>query len=478
MTFRSHARRRLAYHDGMRARPARSGTRERTLAALILAARVAAIAGASAAAALAASACRGEDAADGDAAVDGAPADARGPTAAEVFDPTVVRRFELAVAPADWAAINADPRAEAYVPADLRYGDATLSRIAVRFKGGVGSLGLCFDAQGNRLCPKLSMKLKFDEYVRGQRFAGLKRLNFHAMMRDPSHMKDRLGYGLFRAAGVPAPRSVHARLVVNGEDLGVFALVEAIDGEFVEDHFRAVDGSGEGNLYKEVWPLHPIAEPYLNALETNEDDGPSVERMIRFAAAIAGADATTLRAVLGAWMDLPTLVSFLAVDRLIDNWDGIVGWYCNQAGTCFNHNYYWYEEVGRDRVWLVPWDLDNTMQVPSPIRAAYGMPDWDASPSDCALRPIFLGFYGRPPACDQLIGLMAEVLWPDYQARTAELLAGPAAAAALEAELAAMEALLAPEVATDVLGPGLAAWQRAVDDLRADLPALRARVAP
>jgi spore coat protein H len=396
----------------------------------------------------------------------------------DLFDPTVVRRWEITVAPADWDAINADPRAEQYVPADVRWGDRTVANAAIRYKGGVGSLGLCFDGQGNRLCPKLSMKVRFDEYVDGQRFAGLKRINFHAMMRDDTHMKDRIAYGLFRAAGVPAPRSAHARLVVNGEDLGLFALVEEIDGEFVEDHFRARDGSGEGNLYKEVWPMHASAGPYVAALETNEDTNPSVDKMIRFAGDVGAATPQTFRATIEAWTDLPTLVSYLAVDRLVDNWDGIVGWYCSPQGACNNHNYFWYEEVGRDRVWLIPWDLDNTMQVPSPIRTSYDMPDWDASPSDCALRPIFLGFYGRPPACDRLVGLMANVLWSDYEARTAEILDGPGSTAALTAEIDAMEALLEPEVMTDAFGPRVADWRAAVNDLRADIPTLRARVAP
>jgi hypothetical protein len=420
----------------------------------------------------------------GDAGTDASGASDAGPdgrtavvTAAQVCDPGVVRRFELTIAPADWEWLQAHARDEQYVPADLRYGEVTVGRIGVRYKGAVGSLALCFDASGNRTCPKLSMKLHFDEYVDGQRFAGLEHLAFHAMSRDPSQMKDRLGYGLFRAAGVPAPRAVHARLVINGADQGLFALVEQIDGELVEDHFRAIDGSGEGNLYKEVWPVATTPEPYRAALETNRDA--SVDRMVRFATAIGGATPATFRATMASWTDLPTLVSYLAVDRLIDHWDGIVGWYCpDGAGTCFNHNYYWYEEVGRDRVWLIPWDLDLTMQVPSPIRSQYGMPDWNASTSDCALRRIFLGLYGRPPACDQLIGLMAQVLWPDYQARTAELLAGPASPAALDAEIAAMEALLAPEVASDPFGPGMNAWRAAVADLRADLTALRARVAP
>jgi hypothetical protein len=100
----------------------------------------------------------------------------------------------------------------------------------------------------------------------------------------------------------------------------------------------------------------------------------------------------------------------------------------------------------------------------------------NASPTDCALRPIFLGLRGRPPACDRLTALMAQVLWTDYEARTAELLAGPAAQ--LEARIDAMRAQLAAEVATDATGPGTTAWQNAVTDLRNDVPALRARVAP
>jgi len=425
-----------------------------------------------------AAACGGGEG-DGDGGGD-AGVDARsGPTSMEVFDPTVVRRFELTVAQADWDRINVDPRTEEYAPADLRYGDFEMANIAVRYKGAVGSLALCFNQQGQRICPKLSMKLKFDEYVDRQRFAGLKRINFHAMYRDPSHMKERIGYGLFRAAGVPAPRSVHARLIVNGMDLGLFALVEEVDGEFVEDHFRDVDGTGEGNLYKEVWPMHTTDAPYRMALDTNEEPPRPVDKMVRFATALNGANASTFRGVVSQWMDLPTLVSYLAVDRLIDHWDGIVAWYCpGGSGQCFNHNYFWYEQANADRVWLLPWDLDNTMMVPSPIRDGYGMPDWNASPTACALRQIFLGFYGRPPACDRFIGLMAQVLWSDYQARTSELLAGPATMAALEAEVAAMEALLAPEVATDMYGPGMSGWQQAVADLRADLPVLRARVTP
>ena len=410
-----------------------------------------------------------------DAAIDAPP----GPTAADLFDEAQIRTLDLTVAAADWDWLNANPLLEQYVPADLSWNGVTVARLGVRYKGSVGSLRLCFDAQGNRRCPKLSMKLDFDEYVADQRFVGLEHLNLHAMMRDASAMKERIVYGLYRGAGVAAPRAAHARVRVNGADLGLFILVEAIDREFVQDHFRAIDGSGGGNLYKEVWPEHAGPAPYVAALETNAT-APNVDRMVRFAAALAATTPATFRATAAAWLDLPTLVSFLAVDRLVDNWDGFVGWYCASAtgGTCANHNYYWYEEPGRDRLWLVPWDVDNTMQVPSPIRTSYGMPDWNASPTDCARRSIFLGYFGRPPACDHLTALMAQVLWTDYQARTAELLAGPAGPGVLEAQIDALAAQLAPEVATDGFGPSMTDWQAAVAKLRRDVTTLRARVAP
>jgi spore coat protein H len=413
----------------------------------------------------------------GEAMQDGGPdlADAGTADVDDVFDHSRVSTFRLTIADEDWQWLQAHAREETYVPADLDWEGVRLGRVAVRYKGGYGTLVWCFDGQGNQICPKLSMKLKFDEYVAGQRFAGLKRLNLHAMHYDVSHMKDRLAYDLYRSVGVPAPRSAHARLVVNGEDQGLYAVIEAIDGEFTEDHFGAIDG-GEGNLYKEVW-LDDTADDFRLGLETNEEVG-DVDRMVRFAAAVNGADASTFRDVLEQWMDVPQLVQYLAVDRFIDNWDGIIGWYCLGPDFCLNHNYFWYESSDSDRVWLLPWDMDNTMQQPSMMRDTFGIPDWDDQSGDCALRDVFQGIQGRPPACDRTLRLMYEVLADDYWAATQQLLQGMAAPGWMEAEIDQMEALLAAEVDTDVDGPSLVEWQAAVDDLRADLALLRARVTP
>ena len=68
--------------------------------------------------------------------------------------------------------------------------------------------------------------------------------------------------------GVPAPRSVHARLIINGQFNGIYALTEQIDGRFTRENFD----DGTGNLYKEIWPITNSgvampAEPLQNALK-------------------------------------------------------------------------------------------------------------------------------------------------------------------------------------------------------------------
>ena len=50
----------------------------------------------------------------------------------------------------------------------------------------------------------------------------MKKLMFRAMNNDASLMRERLGCWLFRQMGVPAPRAVRARLLINGKYQGMF----------------------------------------------------------------------------------------------------------------------------------------------------------------------------------------------------------------------------------------------------------------
>ena len=169
----------------------------------------------------------------------------------------------------------------------------------------------------------------------------------------------------FPRNGSSCPRSVHARLVVNGEFVGLFALTEQIDGRFTRHNFE----DGTGNLFKEVWPLRPDGEPRSNSefyegLKTNEDNrNLDMSQMISFAQEIATEDDG--REVMRKWMNIEEIISYAVVDRTIRN-DDVFYWYCNSddilGSDCGNHNFYWYSDPSTGKV-LNSMDLDNAENI-------------------------------------------------------------------------------------------------------------------
>jgi len=285
-----------------------------------------------------------------------------------IFNQDKLHTFKLKITETALAKIDADPAAEEYIEGMLIFNEDTISPVGIRYKGSVGAFVGCLSGSdwsnpsGHKTCTKLSMKVKINWEGREENFYKLKKLQFHSQNLDESKMHERLGYWLFRAMGVPAPRSVHARLIINDKYSGLFALTEQIDGRFTRYNFN----DGEGNLYKEVWPISMNGVPqsdrvYINALRTNEDDNPSIDIIKNFAQQISDGDSVDIQNVISESMDVTEILSVAVVDRMIRNDDGPFHWYC-EDGKCSNHNYYWYEEPTNEKLHLIPWDLDNAFE--------------------------------------------------------------------------------------------------------------------
>jgi spore coat protein CotH len=306
------------------------------------------------------------------------------------------------------------------------------------------------------------MKLKFDEYEPEQRFFGLKRLNFNSMLYDDALMRERIAYRVFREMGVVAPRAAHARLLVNGEDQGLFTLVEDVDGRFTDGRF---DG-GDGNLYKEAWPGNLDDVVLARALETNEDVADNTG-LLEFQAALLAAAPDEVPGVLARYLDVDTTLAYLAVDQAIINWDGIGAFFCYDE-SCENHNYYWYQDEAEPRFTLIPWDLDNTFDA-SPL---VGVPGLFDAQQDCTLRFEAAGRRVRAAACDPLLGGLSSD-GARYGAQLQRLLDGPFAPGVIESWIDELEPLLRPEVMTDSRGPDLPSFGDGVERLRASVARLR-----
>lgn len=388
--------------------------------------------------------------------------------AAWVFDDDAVHVYQLQMADSDWTALQATALEERYFPATLSVDGIPYGRVGLRFKGNRGTLGRCGGGVGTYLCPKISMKIKFDEYDDSQRFFGLKRLNFNSMWADRSWLHERLAYQLYREMGVEAPRAGHARIIVNGDDRGVFSLVEQPDGRFADDRFAG----GDGNLYKEQWPMVGNKAQLDATLETNEETADH-SVLLRMRQELAAATPEQLPEVVARYWDVDQLMAYLAVDRTTTNWDGVTGFYCRRGG-CFNHNYYLYQHEHEDRFSLIPWDLDNTFRTitpfdttPMPLRV----------PEDCSVRyRVFGSVTGMAPACDPLFLGLSLSGRERYTAQLERLLAGPFELGRLNAWIDARVKQLGPHAETDAYAFGRTAFELAIETLRADLRTLVERV--
>ena len=371
-----------------------------------------------------------------------------------IFDQNELRTFELKLSEKDLEKIDSDPTAEQYVEGMMVFEGDTISPIGIRYKGSVGAWVGCVDGEnwfepsGKKICTKLSTKVKINWKGRDERFYGLKKLQFHAQNLDPSLMHERLGYWLFRSMGVEAPRSVHARLVINGEFIGLYALTEQIDGAFTDYHFDDKDG----NLYKEVWPLNMNGEPMdspslISALKTNEDDNPSTDIISGFADKLYNGKESDIPNIISEYMDINKVLSLVVVDRAIRHDDGFLHWYCSEDG-CASHNFYWYEEPNNKKVNLIPWDLDNAFE--NIIKNANPVTpiadEWGKISNNCNPFPYGeFGMYQWSAACDRLTGGWARDK-ELYEELKNKFIQGPFAASNVNALLTAWSEQIRPVV--------------------------------
>ncbi|MBN2193764.1 MAG: CotH kinase family protein [Polyangiaceae bacterium] len=389
-----------------------------------------------------------------------------------------------------------------YVEASLRVGEVELPSIGVRFKGNYSIWG-CVDYTTKErvvrvepfyrdidVCQRFSLKLDFDRYVDRFRLDGLKKLNLHAMAADPSKMRERLGYSLFRDMDITAPRAVHARVYINGEYQGLFAAVEQIDGRFTANRFP---GAGDGNLYRDLWPTADLTTAEAESdLKTNDDPGMvDVSGFMTFRDAIAASTEADFATAMASVLDFDELARYVVVDRAIANFDGIMAFYFGPGWGPHSQNYNWYD-LGDGRFTLIPWDLDKTFWYPEPNfwsdNAPNGenvVPNWNVVTNGCDGHECFFDsvitnngvrqdapYNVREIDCDPFLRLLRGEIYDRQAAIADDFIAGPFSEASVTAKLDAWREQVAAAIDED---PGVDSdqWQSAIDDLTAHLPDLQ-----
>ena len=238
------------------------------------------------------------------------------------------------------------------VHGELEIGGHILKDVMLRYKGN----GTWMESQSSE---KKSLKVDVNDNVKGQKFFGLTKLNFHNSVTDSSWMNEVLSFRLYRDAKVPAPRTTYAKVSVTvpgqhtHQYLGLYSIVENVDTHFAKEFF----GSKKGAIFKPVTStmfgdLGDDWKAYNQSYDPKTDLTPEQkQRMIEFCKFVTRATDADFAAKIGEYVDLEEFARYMAVTVWVSELDGILG---------PGQNFYLHLDDKTHRLQFIPWDLDHS----------------------------------------------------------------------------------------------------------------------
>ncbi len=253
--------------------------------------------------------------------------------AAWMFEPDHVTEIDLELPEASREALEQDPDEYVEGTFSLTRDDGTTYGpllVGVRLKGTWSF---------RTLAGKAAFKVKFNEFVKGQKFLGLKSLTLNNMVQDRTMLHEMLSYEAFRAAGLPGWRTGYSYVRVNGADYGVYLNLETPDDVSLPRWYPTTQHLYEGGVTAD---LNPGGEDKYEVDEGDENDLADLQALIAAVAAWENVDDVA---------DLDQMTRFWAVERYIGHWDGYSGPLPN--------NYYLHSD-DQGRFTMLPWGTDQT----------------------------------------------------------------------------------------------------------------------
>ena len=149
-----------------------------------------------------------------------------------LFDPDSIINVNITISSENRTWMNANSQKEEYVSGDIEVGGYAVSNIGIRPKGN-STLKAIASSTSNRY----SFKVKFNEYVKGQKLLGMKKLILNSCYQDKTFIKEYMSYYLMKELGIPTPAFTFCRLYFNGEYWGLYFMLEDVGESFVERYY-------------------------------------------------------------------------------------------------------------------------------------------------------------------------------------------------------------------------------------------------
>jgi spore coat protein CotH len=174
---------------------------------------------------------------------------------------------------------------------------------------------------------KRSLNISVDEFVKNQALLGFTTLNLLNAHADPSFLHAVLFLQAAREL-MPAPRANYVRLVINGENWGIYPNVEQINKVFIKEWFKTdagtrwkAPGSLRGRAGLEYWGDDLAA--YKGVFEIKGEDTPKAwQSLVTLTRVLNTTAPDKLEAALAGILDVDGALRFLALDNALVNNDG------------------------------------------------------------------------------------------------------------------------------------------------------------
>ncbi|WP_025764612.1 CotH kinase family protein [Dyadobacter tibetensis] len=266
-----------------------------------------------------------------------------------------------------------------YIAVDIDFNGKLMEEVGFRLKGN-SSLSNSWLAGTY----KLPFRLNFKKYEK-QSLYGFQELSFSPAFKDPSLIREKIAYDLFREAGVPSPQTSFCKVFIDfGEGsqyYGLYTLIEVVDDTMIKSQF----GTDQGNIYKPESTFSDFAPKDFEKKNNKQSaDWKDVETTIDILNhSIRKSDPALWRKKLESVFNMDVFMRWLAMNTLLSSWDS----YGNVP-----HNYYLYHAPDQKLTWI-PWDQNEVMNISNKEQKAEKAlsednPDHSVRPNGPRTRPM------------------------------------------------------------------------------------------
>lgn len=260
----------------------------------------------------------------------------------KLFDRVI--NIDIVIDESDWEDLKQNPLNKTMYNITAIIDGEKVSNIGIRTKGDSTLNQLASNDNTDRY----SYKIDFDYYDSSTNFYGLTKLNLNCAYQDNSYMKNNLSYKLFKMMGVPYCEAGFAYITINGEEWGLYEMIEGVEESYLIKNFGIENSTGD--LYKPDGTgsdLKWIDDNYSSYTEMNlktNKDTTDNSKLIAFLNAINNTDGADLE----KYLNVDEALRYFAVNTALANMDSYQG--------SMKHNYYLYEIDGVFQI--LPWDYN------------------------------------------------------------------------------------------------------------------------